>query len=415
MKIKKYLLLITFLAFFSCNDKKIEEIKPIIKNSIEPSILPIITNTPAPTPIPLPTSTGKCLSLSEYNLEKKIHYPLDVVPAKDGSFVYVTTSEYNFRNERKLKNYDEKEIGNIKYYNSYPIEQIYKVYNDGFIEIMRKPDNYDDFYCEQKTIEKRNDNSLIIQGLKLLSFKDNNYSMLIENTIKHPIDNNCIYGLAVNVCNRELYKIANIFIENNNFFLIYYFYFNNSEGYKRNKEFIELFNIENKTSTKIYDNFDGIYDSDTKYSDNKFIGFPILDNLFGIVENKKYYFTSNSNSIYEDKVFFDIRNIIKDKEEIKKVGKIVRIRKDSKGNIFAFDSYKDIIWKIYPKEQKIELLAGSGISGYKDGKGKEASFNGISEIDIDSNDNLYVSDFYNHAIRKITPEGNVSTFYKEKD
>ncbi|MFN4151817.1 MAG: hypothetical protein ACK4IX_12830 [Candidatus Sericytochromatia bacterium] len=32
---------------------------------------------------------------------------------------------------------------------------------------------------------------------------------------------------------------------------------------------------------------------------------------------------------------------------------------------------------------------------------------------IDSNDNIYVADTGNNAIRKITPDGIVSTFYKE--
>ena len=38
-----------------------------------------------------------------------------------------------------------------------------------------------------------------------------------------------------------------------------------------------------------------------------------------------------------------------------------------------------------------------------------------SEIDLDDFDNIYIADSGNHAIRKITPEGEVSTFYKEKE
>jgi sugar lactone lactonase YvrE len=43
---------------------------------------------------------------------------------------------------------------------------------------------------------------------------------------------------------------------------------------------------------------------------------------------------------------------------------------------------------------------------------KTAQFNGPYGIAIDSNDNLYVSDMRNNAIRKITPRGIVSTFAK---
>lgn len=75
---------------------------------------------------------------------------------------------------------------------------------------------------------------------------------------------------------------------------------------------------------------------------------------------------------------------------------------------------KNLIWKILPNEQKIILFAGTEKAGYKDGKGEEAQFNGLSELDFDDNDNLYVADTGNNAIRKITPDGQVSTFYKEE-
>lgn len=49
-------------------------------------------------------------------------------------------------------------------------------------------------------------------------------------------------------------------------------------------------------------------------------------------------------------------------------------------------------------------------TGYVDGRGKEARFNEPQQLDIDGDGNLYVADCKNHCIRKITPDGTVSTY-----
>ena len=46
-----------------------------------------------------------------------------------------------------------------------------------------------------------------------------------------------------------------------------------------------------------------------------------------------------------------------------------------------------------------------------DGQGTSASFNNPWGIDINQADGcLYVADYYNHKIRKITPQGNLESF-----
>lgn len=57
------------------------------------------------------------------------------------------------------------------------------------------------------------------------------------------------------------------------------------------------------------------------------------------------------------------------------------------------------------------VWAGSsnGTSGHKDGALNEALFSALTAIVADSKGNLFVADCYNHVIRKITPEGVVST------
>lgn len=59
----------------------------------------------------------------------------------------------------------------------------------------------------------------------------------------------------------------------------------------------------------------------------------------------------------------------------------------------------------------ITLLAGNATrSGSLDDKGSKASFNTPRGIVIDSGGNLFVADELNRVIRKITPDGTVSTF-----
>jgi len=59
----------------------------------------------------------------------------------------------------------------------------------------------------------------------------------------------------------------------------------------------------------------------------------------------------------------------------------------------------------------ITLVAGNvALSGRTDGQGSDARFNTPRGIAIDSSGNLFVADSLNYAIRKITPDGTVSTF-----
>ena len=57
-----------------------------------------------------------------------------------------------------------------------------------------------------------------------------------------------------------------------------------------------------------------------------------------------------------------------------------------------------------------KLLAGiSGQPGYIDGIGASAMFNEPRQLILDENDDMYIADTNNHIIRKVTPDGKVST------
>ncbi len=82
---------------------------------------------------------------------------------------------------------------------------------------------------------------------------------------------------------------------------------------------------------------------------------------------------------------------------------------DSKGNLYVADYLNNLVRKIAP-DGTVSTFAGTGEAGYLDGPASSAMFNWPVGIAVDSNDNVFVSEDGNSAIRKISPDGTVSTY-----
>jgi Protein kinase domain/SMP-30/Gluconolactonase/LRE-like region/NHL repeat len=81
---------------------------------------------------------------------------------------------------------------------------------------------------------------------------------------------------------------------------------------------------------------------------------------------------------------------------------------DGAGNIYVADTLNHMIRKLTP-DGVVTTLAGSLVAGSADGPGTSAGFAKPCGLAVDAKGVLYVADAGNHTIRKITPDGAVST------
>jgi streptogramin lyase len=82
---------------------------------------------------------------------------------------------------------------------------------------------------------------------------------------------------------------------------------------------------------------------------------------------------------------------------------------DASGNVYVADYNNHTIRKITPAGVVTTLAGTAGVSGGEDGAGAAARFSSPAGLATDASGNVYVADFGNHTIRKITPAGVVTT------
>jgi sugar lactone lactonase YvrE len=82
---------------------------------------------------------------------------------------------------------------------------------------------------------------------------------------------------------------------------------------------------------------------------------------------------------------------------------------DASGNVYVSDSGNGTIRKILPGGAVTTLAGTADVTGYADGTGGAAIFGRTQGIAVDGAGNLYLADSSNNVIRKITPDGVVTT------
>jgi sugar lactone lactonase YvrE len=82
---------------------------------------------------------------------------------------------------------------------------------------------------------------------------------------------------------------------------------------------------------------------------------------------------------------------------------------DTNQTFYIIDSYNHSIKKSVGSSTTFFAGSSTKVSGHLDGNGTSALFNRPYAAAADQNGNLYVTDTYNHRIRKITPQGVVTT------
>ncbi|SMD16184.1 IPT/TIG domain-containing protein [Pedobacter nyackensis] len=82
---------------------------------------------------------------------------------------------------------------------------------------------------------------------------------------------------------------------------------------------------------------------------------------------------------------------------------------DSKGNLYVADIFNNCIRKITPAGVVSTFIGKPGVEGYVNGNKDVALFNHPMDVAVDKDDNLYVADAWNWAVRKVTPDGVVSS------
>jgi DNA-binding beta-propeller fold protein YncE len=85
------------------------------------------------------------------------------------------------------------------------------------------------------------------------------------------------------------------------------------------------------------------------------------------------------------------------------------IATDSSGNVYVADRNNGTVRMITPTGVVSTLAGTAGVVGFEDGTGGAAQFDWPNGPIVDASDNVYVADALNHAIRKITPAGVVTT------
>ena len=341
-----------------------------------------------------------CEKQEDSKIEAKLKYPIDLAVSNDGNTVYVLNKRCEING---FNNYPNRTLfedcGFNKELERGVIRRNYinKITSNGKIEALKVNDEYPISCQLREDIEKDTQGNLYVTdstNSKIYKLSESNieeYANVKQRTTKNPLgpgeslpsEDSIIYQDVLNSLEDGAYFNGpeKLYFDNGN---IYYYMY---RPVLNAGEFIINKISPDKKISQAYETS----------------SFWIIDD-FSVFKGLIYF-----NGITSQKSEFLLGD-----EDLKKTGVKVGSKFNEKGEVFVADITNNIIWKIIIEQKKLIKIAGNGKTGYKDGKIEEAEFNYPTALDFDDVGNIYVADTGNNAIRKITPDGVVSTFYKEK-
>jgi len=87
----------------------------------------------------------------------------------------------------------------------------------------------------------------------------------------------------------------------------------------------------------------------------------------------------------------------------------VAVAVDGKGTVYVGDMENATIRKVTSGGEVTTLAGSAGVTGTNDGIGSMAQFSMPSGVAVDSTGNVFVADYFNNTIRKVTSDGLVTT------
>ena len=94
------------------------------------------------------------------------------------------------------------------------------------------------------------------------------------------------------------------------------------------------------------------------------------------------------------------------------ISQVLSLATDLNGNIIFADPGNQVVNRLN-SDGTLSVIAGNGVRGFSGdgGPARSASLNNPVDAVMDNNGNLLISDSFNNRIRKVTPDGTISTLY----